>query len=86
VGFGALSTELDNYFKDNLQRLSNSDKSSNIVFYCLADCWMSWNAAKRAAHEYGYANVYWYPDGTTGWEAQNLPVEPSMPIAMESGT
>jgi PQQ-dependent catabolism-associated CXXCW motif protein len=86
VGFGALSTELDNYFKDNLERLTNGDKTSNIVLYCLADCWMSWNAAKRAAQEYGYANVYWYPDGTTGWEAEELPVEPSIPVPMENAT
>ncbi|MES9970427.1 MAG: rhodanese-like domain-containing protein, partial [Candidatus Thiodiazotropha sp.] len=78
-----LSVELDNYFKENLQRLTKGDKNRMIVIYCLADCWMSWNAAKRAAMEYGYMNTYWYPDGTTGWEAAELPLENSQPIAME---
>lgn len=84
VGYGALSDELENYFKSNLLRLSNRDKSTNIVLYCLADCWMSWNAAKRAATEYGYTSVYWYPDGTTGWEAAGLPLEKSSPLPMEN--
>jgi PQQ-dependent catabolism-associated CXXCW motif protein len=83
VGYGALSDELDGYFKANLQHLSNGDKNSRIVIYCLADCWMSWNAAKRAATEYGYHNIYWYPDGTTGWEASELPLEKSESIPMQ---
>jgi PQQ-dependent catabolism-associated CXXCW motif protein len=82
VGYGALSAELENYFKDNLQRFSNNDKNTKIVLYCLADCWMSWNAAKRAATEYGYTSIYWYPDGTTGWEALELPLEKSDLIPM----
>jgi PQQ-dependent catabolism-associated CXXCW motif protein len=84
IGYGVLSDELENYFKANLLRLSSQDKSTNIVFYCLADCWMSWNAARRAATEYGYTNVYWYPDGTTGWEAAGLPLEKSSALPMEN--
>jgi PQQ-dependent catabolism-associated CXXCW motif protein len=45
-----------------------------IVFYCLASCWMSWNAAKRAL-AIGYRRVAWYPDGTDGWAADHLPLE-----------
>ncbi|MES9815387.1 MAG: PQQ-dependent catabolism-associated CXXCW motif protein [Candidatus Thiodiazotropha sp.] len=82
VGYGALSDELDSYFKQNLKQLSNGDKGTRIVLYCLADCWMSWNAAKRAATEYGYSGIYWYPSGTTGWEAAGLPLEKSEPIPM----
>lgn len=85
VGFGALSDELDLYFKENLERLSYGDKTTNIVIYCLANCWMSWNAAKRAATEYGYTNVFWYPDGTTGWEATGQPLKESQPVPIESG-
>ena len=44
-----------------------------LVIYCQADCWMSWNAAKRAL-SYGYPNVAWYPDGTDGWERAGLAV------------
>ena len=42
-----------------------------VVIYCLADCWMSWNAAKRIL-AYGYSNVAWYPEGTDGWERTGL--------------
>jgi len=84
VGYGALSDELDDYFKGNLERLTAGHKDRPIVLYCLADCWMSWNAARRAAREYGYSAVHWYPDGTTGWEAAGLPLEKSRPVPMRS--
>ncbi|MCP3661722.1 MAG: PQQ-dependent catabolism-associated CXXCW motif protein [Gammaproteobacteria bacterium] len=79
VGFGALSRELEYYFKMNLEKLSAGDKSRKIIIYCLANCWMSWNAAKRAV-SFGYTRIYWYPDGTSGWEAAGLPLEKSDPI------
>ncbi len=49
-----------------------------LVFYCLKDCWMSWNAAKRAL-ELGYKNVDWYPEGSDGWAAAGLPLEKRTP-------
>jgi PQQ-dependent catabolism-associated CXXCW motif protein len=49
------------------------------VFYCLASCWMSWNAAKRAL-AIGYRHVAWYPDGTDGWAADHLPLELRTPV------
>ena len=36
------------YFADGLERAARGDQSTPLVFYCLADCWQSWNAAKRA--------------------------------------
>lgn len=82
VGYGRLSDELEAYFRDTLGRLSRGRLDSKILIYCLADCWMSWNAARRAL-SYGYRAVYWYPDGTTGWEAAGLPLEPSIPVPMD---
>jgi len=35
------------------------------VNYCHRNCWLSWNAAKRAI-SYGYRNVFWFPDGMEG--------------------
>ncbi len=78
VGYGQLSSGLESYFKENLERLTGGDKSKAIVVYCLEDCWMSWNAARRAIG-YGYTRVYWYPEGTTGWEAAELPVAAAEP-------
>jgi PQQ-dependent catabolism-associated CXXCW motif protein len=78
VGRGALSVALDAYFRTSLARATRGDKAAPIVFYCLADCWMSWNATRRAA-SYGYVRLYWYRDGTTGWEASALPTKETTP-------
>jgi PQQ-dependent catabolism-associated CXXCW motif protein len=66
TGYGALPTAMEQYYRDGLERASRGNKAALLVIYCLADCWMSWNAAKRAL-TYGYVNVAWYPDGTDGW-------------------
>jgi PQQ-dependent catabolism-associated CXXCW motif protein len=73
VGRGAISEARDAWLRERLHQLSFGDPRRPIVFYCLKDCWMSWNAAKRAA-TYGYERVYWYSDGTDGWEAAGLPL------------
>ena len=74
VGYGELSAEFADYFRTELERLTGGDKSKPLVFYCDANCWMSWNAAKRAM-TYGYSAVQWYPDGTDGWKEADLPLE-----------
>lgn len=79
VGYGSLSGEMEAYFRSNLRQATGDDRSRTLVFYCLADCWMSWNAAKRAI-ALGYSDVRWYPDGTDGWTRQNLPVEARQPV------
>lgn len=78
VGYGALPDETTRYFADSLAELTGADKSKPVLFYCMTDCWMSWNAAKRAI-EWGYSAVYWYPPGADGWEAEGLPVEEKTP-------
>ncbi|MET0640532.1 MAG: PQQ-dependent catabolism-associated CXXCW motif protein [Hyphomicrobium sp.] len=67
VGYGVLSTASDAYFRRGLETLTRGDKSKPLVFFCLKNCWMSWNAAKRAL-SYGYHNVAWYRDGSDGWQ------------------
>jgi len=81
VGRGALNAEVEEYFQRNLEQLTSGDRNRRIVIYCLADCWMSWNAAKRAI-EYGYRSVYWYPGGTDHWIAAGLPTEEGQPVPM----
>jgi PQQ-dependent catabolism-associated CXXCW motif protein len=81
VGYGELSSEFEAYFEDQLARLTAGDRSRRLVIYCQADCWMSWNAAKRAI-ESGYDNVVWYPQGTDGWAAAGLPLAPAEPVPM----
>lgn len=79
TGRGALSPELEAYFRDQLASATRGRRDVPVVFYCLADCWMSWNAAKRAAN-WGYTRVYWYRDGTDGWEAAKLPTAGAEPV------
>jgi PQQ-dependent catabolism-associated CXXCW motif protein len=79
VGRGALSPELEDFFRHQLEVATSGRKDVEIVLYCLADCWMSWNATKRAAG-WGYTQLYWYRDGADGWEAANLPTQSAEPI------
>jgi len=66
VGLGVLSPDQSRYFTANLARLTRGDKSRAIIFYCKADCWMAWNAVRRAT-DLGYQNIYWLSEGTDGW-------------------
>ena len=84
TGFGVLPVEEENYLRDNLERLTGGDRARALVFFCLRDCWMSWNAARRAV-EWGYGSVYWYPDGSDGWEEQGLALELVRPVPREAG-
>lgn len=78
TGYGALSGAAARYLEQGLAKASGGDKSKAIVFYCLANCWMSWNAAKRAM-ALGYARVLWYPEGTDGWATATHPLEEAKP-------
>ncbi len=78
TGYGALAASTEDYLRRGLERASGGDKGRLLVIYCQADCWMSWNAAKRAL-TFGYTNVAWYPEGTDGWENALLPLAPSQP-------
>jgi PQQ-dependent catabolism-associated CXXCW motif protein len=79
VGRGALDARLEAYFRSNLDHATGGRADAGVVFYCLADCWMSWNAAKRAA-SWGYRRVYWFRDGTDGWAAAGLPLAVATPV------
>ena len=78
TGYGTLAAATEKYLRQGLARASGGDKTRLFVLYCQANCWMSWNAAKRAL-SFGYSNVAWYPDGTDGWQAADLPLAESQP-------
>jgi len=79
TGYGALAPVMQDYFERGLLQATGGKQDRLIVLYCLANCWMSWNAAKRAL-TLGYTRVAWYPQGTDGWAAQGLPLEPRTPV------
>lgn len=74
VGYGALADVTDAYFRRGMKKATGDDLTHPVVLFCLEDCWMSWNAAKRALN-YGYETVYWMPDGTDGWAFYDYPLE-----------
>ena len=78
TGYGTLAAATEDYLRNGLARASGGDHTRLLVIYCQADCWMSWNAAKRAL-AYGYSNIAWYPEGTDGWQFADLPLEDSRP-------
>jgi PQQ-dependent catabolism-associated CXXCW motif protein len=74
VGRGELSAQTETYFRQSLSALTGGDFSRKIVIFCKRDCWMSWNAARRA-QSYGYSQVLWYAEGIEGWREADLPTE-----------
>ena len=83
TGYGELAAVTEKYLRDNLARATAGDRAKPLVFYCLKDCWMSWNAARRAL-AIGYTNVAWYPDGTDGWAGADLPLQQATPVPASS--
>lgn len=79
AGFGTLDAKAEAQFRTGLEAATQSNPDAPVVFLCRADCWMSWNASKRAI-EWGYTRVFWYAFGSTGWEFQNYPVERLKPF------
>jgi PQQ-dependent catabolism-associated CXXCW motif protein len=78
VGFGALAPAMEDYFRRGLAEVTGDDHAKPLLFFCKRDCWMSWNAAKRALAA-GYSKVYWYPDGVEGWSEAGLALEEVRP-------
>ena len=78
TGYGELAPVMERYLFDGIERVTGGDKAARILFYCKRDCWMSYNAAKRAVGA-GYTSVYWYPDGTDGWTEAGRPLEKREP-------
>jgi PQQ-dependent catabolism-associated CXXCW motif protein len=78
TGYGELAPSMAGYFAKGLDKATHGDHARILVLYCLADCWMSWNAARRAG-SLGYSNIVWYREGTDGWLAAGLPLEDATP-------
>ncbi|GAC1337220.1 MAG: PQQ-dependent catabolism-associated CXXCW motif protein [Acetobacteraceae bacterium] len=80
VGRGGLPASVEARFRQRLEEVVGTPPRLAVLF-CLADCWMSWNAAKRAA-AFGF-RVAWFPEGADGWEAAGLPLEAVEPEWLE---
>lgn len=80
AGRGAPDPGIAEWFKRGVDRLTHGQRNRMIIAYCLADCWMGWNAAKRL-RAMGYNNVWWMAEGTDGWRDLGLPLVDTRPAA-----
>ena len=81
VGEGRLESRWSDYFAHYLKQASGGDRDRALVFYCKSDCWLSWNASKRAA-ALGYTRLYWYRDGVDAWQQAGLPLQAATPAPL----
>ena len=79
VGYGRIADVTADYFRDGLDQMTEGDPAKPVVIFCLEDCWMSYNAARRAI-EWGYTSVHWLPEGTDGWGLWDYPLERVTPV------
>lgn len=83
TGDGRLTPRWERYFTAHLERATQGRRDWPVVFYCRSDCWLGWNAARRA-HRLGYTRLYWYRDGIDAWQQAGLPLQRAEPAAMLS--
>ncbi|WP_410218401.1 PQQ-dependent catabolism-associated CXXCW motif protein [Paracoccus sp. (in: a-proteobacteria)] len=80
TGYEALAPAEEARLRNGLSRAQADDPDRPLVFFCRTDCWMSWNAARRAL-EWGFSPVIWFPTGTEGWlEAGGAPLVTAEPV------
>lgn len=73
TGYQALSPAEQTRLRDGIARARADDPGRPLVFFCRTDCWMSWNAARRAL-DWGHAPVIWFPGGTDAWAQAGRPL------------
>ena len=79
VGRGTLSDQMDRYLTTNIAELTGGDFDRRIIVFCIADCWMSWNATQRLT-ALGYSRVHWFAEGTDGWLDMGWTLKPVEPV------
>ncbi|MEZ5823716.1 MAG: PQQ-dependent catabolism-associated CXXCW motif protein [Geminicoccaceae bacterium] len=78
VGRGVIDALIAGYLERQLARLAFENRDRPLIFFCIADCWMSWNAAQRAA-ALGFREVFWFAEGTDGWLDEGFGLAPAFP-------
>lgn len=80
TGYQTLAPAEEAYLRRGLDRVTRNDRSAEVVIFCKRDCWMSWNAAKRALG-WGFTGVHWFPGGIEAWQDQGGVLEEAPPAA-----
>ncbi len=83
AGRGHPDPAIDRWFADGIARLHRRHPGRAIVVFCLADCWMSWNAALRLSRG-GYRRVLWFAEGADGWRDIGRPLVPARPYSIQA--
>ena len=66
IGFGTINEMVEIAYKKFMRAMTHNNLAYPVVVFCRENCWISWNAAKRLL-QYGYRQIYWYPEGMDGW-------------------
>ena len=78
AGRGPPDPAIDGWFAHGVARLTGRSRRGTIVAFCLADCWMSWNASWKL-RRLGYRDVRWYANGADGWRDIGRLLAPATP-------
>ena len=78
AGRGAIDPAVERWFLRGVARLHAAAPRATLIVFCLADCWMSWNAAWRLRRA-GYRRVRWFAEGVDGWRDLGRPLVPITP-------
>lgn len=78
AGRGVPEPGIAAWFAEGVRRLTGGRRDRMLLVFCRADCWMSWNAARRL-RAMGYRNVWWLAEGTDGWRDLGQPLARAVP-------
>ncbi len=79
AGRGAIDQAIGRWFLSGVARLHARAPQRTLIVFCLADCWMSWNAALRLKRA-GFRSVRWFAEGADGWRDLGRPLVPMAPF------
>lgn len=82
AGRGRPHPAIERWFLSGVRSLQARRPRQPLIVFCLADCWMSWNAALRLRRA-GFRNVRWFAEGADGWRDLGRMLEPMTPFRGE---
>jgi PQQ-dependent catabolism-associated CXXCW motif protein len=85
AGRGRADPAIEAWLAAGLKRLTHGSRTHPIIAFCLADCWMSWNASWKI-RRLGYTHVLWYANGIDGWKEMGRPLASAIPEPSSGST
>lgn len=83
AGRGSPDPAVERWFLGGVAELARAKPGRPIVLFCLADCWMSWNASLRLTRA-GRRDVHWFAEGADGWRDLGRSLVPAAPYEQGS--